>query len=69
MSGLRSFLNLHVICLMQMMLAIQQDILIHRRIAEHKYLAIGKHLLEVHGDKDVLNDDQSRILKKVRQEN
>ena len=41
----------------------QPDILIHGRIAEHKYLIIGKHLLEVHGDKNGLNDDQSSILK------
>ena len=27
---------------------------LHQRIAEHKYSAIGKHLLEVHGNKILL---------------
>ena len=26
---------------------------LHRRIAEHKYSAIGNHLLEVHGNKNL----------------
>ena len=39
---------------------------LHQRIAEHKYSAIGKHLLEVHGDKNLLNEDQFRVLKKCR---
>ena len=34
------------------------------RIAEYKYSAIGKHLLDVHGDKNRLNEDQPRVLKK-----
>ena len=37
---------------------------LHQRIAEHKYSAIGKHLLDVHGGKNLLNEDQFRILKK-----
>ena len=32
----------------------------YKRIAEHEYSAIGKHLLEVHGDKNLLNEDQFR---------
>ena len=40
---------------------------LHWRIAnipEHKYSAIGKHLLEAHGDKNLINEDQFRFLKK-----
>ena len=38
---------------------------LHRRIAEHKYSSlIGKHLLEAHGDKNLLNERQFRVLKK-----
>ena len=29
---------------------------LHQRIAEHKYSAIGKHLLDVHGDKNLLRE-------------
>ena len=36
----------------------------HQSIVEHKYSAIGKHLLEAHGDKNLLNEDQFRVLKK-----
>ena len=35
---------------------------LHRRIAEHKYSAIGKHFLEAHSDKNLLNEGQFRIL-------
>ena len=37
---------------------------LHQRIAEHKYSAIGKHFLEAHSDKNLLNEGQFRILKK-----
>ena len=37
---------------------------LHQRISEHKYSAIGKHLLDAHGDKNLINDDQFRVLKK-----
>ena len=37
---------------------------LHQRIAEHKYSAIGKHLLDEHGDKNLINEDQFRVLKK-----
>ena len=37
---------------------------LHQRIAGHKYSAIGKHLLDAHGDKNILNEGQSRVLKK-----
>ena len=30
---------------------------LHQRSAEHKYSTIGKHLLDVHGDKNLLNED------------
>lgn len=36
---------------------------LHQRIAEFKYLAIDKHLLEVHGGKNLLNGDQFHVLK------
>ncbi|XP_068705148.1 uncharacterized protein [Montipora foliosa] len=36
---------------------------LHQRIAEHKYSSIGKHLLEAHGDKNLLNESQFRVLK------
>ena len=39
---------------------------LHQRIAEHKYSSIGKHLLEAHGDKNLLNEGQFRALKKCR---
>ena len=37
---------------------------LHQRIAEHKYSSIGKHLLEVHGEKTLLNEGQFCVLKK-----
>ena len=37
---------------------------LQQRIAEHKYSAIGKHLLDAHGDKNLINEDQFRVLKK-----
>ena len=37
---------------------------LHQRIAEHKYSSIGKHLLEAHGDKNLLNEGQFCVLKK-----
>ena len=37
---------------------------LHQCIAEHKYSAIGKHLLEVHSDKNLLYEDQFCVLKK-----
>ena len=40
---------------------------LHQRIAEHKNSAIGKHLLEAHGDKSVLNKSQFRILRKCQE--
>ena len=36
----------------------------HQRITEHKYSAIGKQLLQAHGDKNLLNESQFRVLKK-----
>ena len=41
---------------------------LHQRIVEHKYSAFGKHLLEMHGDKNLLNEDQFRVLKEVPRE-
>ena len=37
---------------------------LHQRIAEHKYLAIGKHLSDAHSDKNLINEGQFRVLKK-----
>ncbi|XP_068692461.1 uncharacterized protein [Montipora foliosa] len=37
---------------------------LRQRIAEHKHSSIGKHLLEAHGDKNLLNEGQFRVLKK-----
>ena len=37
---------------------------LHQLIAEHKYSAIGKHLLDAHGDKNLINEGQFRVLKK-----
>ena len=37
---------------------------LHQRIAKHKYSSIGKHLLEAHADKNLLNEGQFRVLKK-----
>ena len=37
---------------------------LHQRIAKHKYSSIGKHLLEAHGDKNLLNEGQFCVLKK-----
>ena len=39
---------------------------LHQRIAEHKNSAIGKHLLEAHGDKSLLDECQFRILRKCQ---
>ena len=41
---------------------------LHQSIAEHKYSAIGKHLLEAHSDcKNLLNEGQFRVLKKCHE--
>ena len=37
---------------------------LHQRIADNEDLAIGKHLLEATGDKNLLNESQFRVLKK-----
>ena len=37
---------------------------LHQRVAEHRYSAIGKHFLEEHGDENLMNDGQFRVLKK-----
>ena len=37
---------------------------LHQLIAEHKYSGIGKHLLDEHGDKNLLNESQIRVLNK-----
>ena len=37
---------------------------LHQCIAEHKYSSIDKHLLEAHGDKNLRNEGQFRVLKK-----
>ena len=39
---------------------------LHQRIVEHKNSAIGKHLLEAHGNSCHLNENQFRILRKCR---
>ena len=43
---------------MQIMLVIQPDTF------TNAYLAIGKHLSDAHGDKNLINEDQFRVLKK-----
>ena len=40
---------------------------LHQHITEHKYSAIGKHLLNAHGDKNLINEDQFRVLKKCHE--
>ena len=40
---------------------------LHQRIAENKYSAIGKHLLEAQSDKTLLNDGQFLVLKKCHE--
>ena len=47
---------------MQNVLVIQPDTFTN--VAEQKYSAIGKHLLDAHGDKNLINEDQFRVLKK-----
>ena len=37
---------------------------LHQRITEHKYSAVGKHLSDTHGDKNLINEDHFRVLKK-----
>ena len=39
---------------------------LHQRMAEHKNSAIGKQLLEVHGDTSLLNESQFRIPRKCQ---
>ena len=36
---------------------------LHQRIAEHKNSAIGIHLLEAHGSKNLLKESQFRVLR------
>ena len=38
---------------------------LHQRIAEHKNSAIGRHFLETHGRKNVLEENQFKVLRKV----
>ena len=38
---------------------------LHQRIAEHKNTAIGRHLLEAHGNSNLLKENQFRVLRKV----
>ena len=52
--------------MMQIMLVIYTARHLHQRIAEHKYSAIGKDLLDAHGDKNLINEDQFRVLKKCQ---
>ena len=40
---------------------------LHQSIAENKYSAIGKHLLEAHSDKNLLNEGQFRVLEKCHE--
>ena len=37
-----------------------------QRVAEHKNSAIGKHFLEVHGNKHLLNEGHFKILRKCQ---
>ncbi len=39
---------------------------LHKRIAEHKSSAIGKHFKESHGDVNLLKENQFRVVKKCR---
>ena len=34
--------------------------------SKHKYLAVGKHLTEVHGSSDLLNESYFKVLKKCQ---
>jgi len=36
-----------------------------QRIADHRYSAIGRHLRDAHGNLDVLNESQFRMVKKM----
>ena len=40
---------------------------LHKRNAQHKYSAIGKHLLDALGDKNLINEDRFRVLKKCHE--
>ena len=37
---------------------------LHQRTAEHKYSAIGRHFVEVHGSNHLLKENQFRVLRK-----
>jgi len=37
---------------------------LHQHISEHKNSVIGKHFLEAHGDNNLVNESQFRILRK-----
>jgi hypothetical protein len=39
---------------------------LHQRIAEHKFSAIGKHLSDSHGDKNLLDESQFCVLRKCQ---
>ena len=39
-----------------------------QRIADHRYSAIGRHLRDAHGNIDLLNESQFRMLKKMQHE-
>ena len=55
------FINLGVIYAMRIMLVTQLGASIN---AKRKYSAIGKQLLEVHGDKNLLNENKFCVRKK-----
>ena len=39
---------------------------LHQRIVEHKSSAIGRHFLEAHGNNNLLNENQFRVLRKCQ---
>ena len=45
---------------------IRRAICLIKRIADHRYSAIGRHLRDAHGNIDLLNESQFRMLKKCR---
>ena len=55
------FTILYVICAIQIMSATQAETFINALHAEHRNLAIGRHILEAHGNNNLLKESPLRV--------
>ena len=53
---------LNLVCVIQIMLGIQPDTFTNALIMKQKNSAIGRHFLEAHGRKNLLEENQFKVL-------